>query len=64
MFYLFEDSAAHLNPTLNCSKAVTIHPNIGIGGEMTGAILVTLPPLILIALFQRRIVRGLTLSEK
>lgn len=32
--------------------------------QMTGAILVTLPPLILIALFQRRIVRGLTLSEK
>ena len=32
--------------------------------EMTGAILVTLPPLILIAVFQRQIVRGLTLSEK
>lgn len=32
--------------------------------QMTGAIVVTLPPLILIALFQRRIVRGLTLSEK
>ncbi|WP_108258270.1 carbohydrate ABC transporter permease [Mangrovicoccus ximenensis] len=32
--------------------------------QMTGAILVTLPPLILIALFQRRIVRGLALSEK
>ncbi|WP_138469217.1 carbohydrate ABC transporter permease [Poseidonocella sp. HB161398] len=32
--------------------------------QMTGAILVTLPPLILIAVFQRRIVRGLTLSEK
>ncbi|MBN8188345.1 ABC transporter permease subunit [Salipiger thiooxidans] len=31
---------------------------------MTDAILVTLPPLILIALFQRRIVRGLTLTEK
>ena len=32
--------------------------------EMTGAILVTLPPLILIALFQRQIVRNLTISEK
>lgn len=31
---------------------------------MTDAILVTLPALILIALFQRRIVRGLTLTEK
>ncbi|MHA7868570.1 MAG: ABC transporter permease subunit [Salipiger thiooxidans] len=32
--------------------------------QMTDAILVTLPPLILIVLFQRRIVCGLTLTEK
>ena len=32
--------------------------------EMTGAILVTAFPLLLIAVFQRQIVRGLTLSEK
>lgn len=37
-------------------------PNFPI--EMTGAILVTLPAIVLIAVFQRQIVRGLTLSEK
>ena len=32
--------------------------------EMTGALVVTLVPLFLIAVFQRRIVKGLTISEK